>query len=191
MTPEDSKHLDEFFELIEELRSIRFMRDLLSQDSITVTHRGDWDKASIMDFDEDDCRSFLLSFRLLLQDNDKISIRCISKIIENNDFSDDCKRLVDNERFSLQLSLSSQCPIAVPDGDSVTNQEVVYTFLYGFYAHRGMNKTRRERYLLWKKDSRQFYPLKSQFLCLMQIIMSHAQELDRLIKAEQVHRGNG
>lgn len=176
--------LTEFVDLVDELNSLRITKKVLSQRSITLQHQGNWESASIIDFDEEDCRSFLLSCRLLIQDNDRISLRCIGKIIEDSNCSDECKSIVDNERFSMNLSLDDYCPFHAPGSGEITNRRLFDTFLWGAYAHRRMNEDARERFLEWQSDTRQFLSLKLLFLLMLKIILEASTKISEAIKAE-------
>lgn len=175
--------LIEFVKLVKELNSCR-LATLLSQKSITLQHRCDWDNARIIDFDEEDCRSFLLSCRLLIQDNDRISLRCIGKIIEDSGCRHELKSFVNSERFSMNLLLDDYCPFAAPGCGQITNRDVFDTFLWGAYAHRVMNPAMRKRFLDWQADTRQFLSLKLVFLLMLKIILEAASNIGSAIDAE-------
>ena len=175
--------LIEYVNLVKELNSLR-LATLLSRWSISLQHRGDWDDARIIDFDEEDCRSFLLSCRMLIQDNDRISLRCIGKIIEDSGCSNELKSLVSGERFRMNLSLDEYCAFAAPGCGQITNRDVFDTFLWGAYAHRGMNPATRQRFLDWQADTRQFLSLKLVFLRMLKIILEAASKISSAIDAE-------
>jgi hypothetical protein len=175
--------LFEYVNLVKELNSLR-LATLLSRKSISLQHRGDWDGARIIDFDEEDCRSFLLSCRMLIQDNDRISLRCIGKIIEDSGCSNELKALVGGERFSMNLSLDDYCAFAAPSCGRITNRDVLDTFLWGAYAHRGMNPVIRQRFLDWQSDNRQFLSLKLVFLLMLKIMLEAASKISSAIDAE-------
>jgi len=182
--------LIEYVNLVKELNSLR-LATLLSRKSISLQHSGDWDDARIIDFDEEDCRSFLLSCRMLIQDNDRISLRCIGKIIEDSGCSNELKSLVGGERFRMNLSLDDYCAFAAPGCGQITNRDVFDTLLWGAYAHRGMNPATRQRFLDWQADSRQFLSLKLVFLLMLKIILKAASKISSAIDAElQNHQPN-
>ena len=175
--------LIEYVNLVKELNSLR-LATLLKRKSISLQLRGEWEGARIIDFDEEDCRSFLLSCRMLIQDNDKISLRCIGRIIKDSGCSNELKSIVEGELFSMNLSLDDYCAFTAPGCGRIKNRDVLDTFLWGTYAHRGMTPVTRQRFLEWQADTRQFLSLKLVFLLMLKIILKTASKISGAIDAE-------
>ena len=174
--------LYEFVALVDELNSLRLAKNLLSLDSIVVQTQPDWADARIINFEEEEFRSFLLSCRLLIQDNDGISLRCVGDIVSNGPFSESDKKDIWAERFRLNLSLDDHCAWLAPSCGLITNRDVLKTFLWGLYAHRMMNPLLRERYLAWEAVPRQFYALKQTFLLMLKILLESATRIAQAIR---------
>ncbi len=184
MVPEAHSLLTEFVNLVEELNSLRLAQSVLGKQTITVQVQTDWEKARLIDFDEEDCRSFLLGSRLLIQDNERISLRLLPSLLEECGCGEALKDLVEGERFLINLSLDEPCMVAAPRCGSVTNRDVFETFMWGCYAHRCMNPLHRERFLQWQTDTRQFMALKVIFLLMLKIILQAASRIATGIRIE-------
>ena len=175
------RHLIEFIQLVDELNDLRLAKKVLSFDSIIMQLK-DRSKVDILNFDEEDCRSFILSCRLLVQDNDKISIRCIDKIVSSGDYPEDGQQAISNERCRLNLSLDSYCAISAPGcNEEITHRDVFETFLWGSYAHRCMDSELRAQYLDWNAEPRQYFALKLDFLLMLKILLESASRISQLL----------
>lgn len=84
LSPEE--RLREFVDLVRELQSSSLSQRLLSKNSLKSTHYADGRIPVIQNFDEDSCRAFLLSFRLLIRDNDRISLRSARSLVDGGIF---------------------------------------------------------------------------------------------------------
>lgn len=83
----------------------------------------------------EDIDSFVLNLRIIIQDRDGFSIRCLGKIYEK--FSDDlsqAKSIFKNFENELQTYLSSKSFLGV-GGSSFTRRQLLDTILYGGFAH--------------------------------------------------------
>lgn len=184
MDSDTRSRLNEYINLVIELNSLRLARGLLSAGTISIRGTGNFENARIINFDEEDCRSFLLSCRMLIQDNDRISVRCIGQIIQEGDFSEECKTRVEGERFRLNLSLDDYCPLLSSGGVQMTNRDLLETFLWGSYAHRGMNPVIRTRFQEWQSDAAQFLHLKSVFLLMLKMMLEAATRIGGFVSDE-------
>ena len=184
MTAQALNHLKEFVALVDHLNERRLAKNLLSG-SIKVQWQGNWQNVEIVNFDEDDCMAFLLSCRMLVQNNEKISIKCVADIVAESDFPAAIKDAVWADQFRLNLTLYEECPIAAPGhAEALTNWEVFRTFLWGAYAHRCMNPELRERFLLWQTLPQQFYPLKTNFLLMLKVLLEAANDIAMKVGSE-------
>jgi hypothetical protein len=84
--------------------------------------------------DDDDVAAFVLHLRLLIQDNDRISVRRISRMLPQLALTKDCRSKFEKIRTRLNTWLNSQ-PIGTIRNFPKTNRELLNTFLYGQYAH--------------------------------------------------------
>lgn len=83
----------------------------------------------------EDVDSFVLNLRVLIQDQDGFSIRCLGKVYET--FPDDyfqVKQLFNKFHSGLQAYLSAKSFISI-GGSSFTHKQLLDTILYGGFAH--------------------------------------------------------
>lgn len=169
--------LREFVSHVESLASCRFSRTILSNEALRLqgTDSGPMD---FVDLDEDDCRSFLLGLRILVQNRDGLSLRKIWKILAT---ADDLELLGSINRARSPVFLALDCPAMFgdPDGNTVSNQLVFDTFLYGCYAH--LDKLHRKRFKEWNASS-SFPFLKLIFLMMVQIVYSQSIEMASIVR---------
>lgn len=95
--------------------------------------------------------AFLLTFRLFIQDNDKISIHNISKIYDNSHIPPQMKADFNAIRKKLNDYLEKAneiCPI--DNGSTLSNETIMRTMIYGDLAH--LNDKKREIYDRWMKS---------------------------------------
>lgn len=156
---QEIEYLSEFVQHVDSLSQCRFASKILSNEALTLRKIDDG-PLHFVDVDEDDCRSFLLGVRLLVQDRDGISLRKIWDILACVDDLDLLKT-VNQARAPVFLALDSPAMFADPKGNSITNQEVFDTFMYGGYAHR--DKAHSKKFKEWEA-SEQFMSLKLIFL---------------------------
>lgn len=83
----------------------------------------------------EDIDSFVLNLRVLIQDRDGFSIRCLSKVYETfpEDFSQ-AKILFKSFRRELQAYLSTKTFLTI-GGSLLTRNQLLKTILYGGFAH--------------------------------------------------------
>lgn len=177
-TPADILHLKEFCELVRELRESKFGQRVLGAKSITVRGHDGLHDAEIVDFDEDECRSFLLSFRLLVQDNDNISIRCVWNIFKDKIIDPEWFVRVNPPKWMLNDFLEGQAMYAAPGGGDQTMREVFDVFLYGAYAHRNQAPEKRTKYLAWKSNHRDYVIQKMLFLLCVKTTLDMAKLIE-------------
>ena len=190
-SPTDILHLKEFCELVRELRESKFGQRVLGSKPITVRGHAGFHDAEIVDFDEEECRSFLLSFRLLVQDNDKISIRCVWGIFKDKIKDDEWFRRVNPPKWMLNDFLDRPAMYQAPGGGEQSMRDVFETFLYGAYAHRLYSLEKREKYLSWKSSHRDYVIQKMLFLLCLHTALNMATRIETAIRQwlEQNEKG--
>jgi len=170
--------LSEFVSHVDSLSKLRFASRISSKSAFIL--RGT--KTEPMDFfdlDEDDCRSFLLGIRLLVQDRDGISLKKIWEILASVDDLELLKT-INNARAPVFLSMDCEAMFADPDGKTITNQDIFDTFMYGAYAH--FDKMHRTRFKYWRKSTR-FPFLKLIFLMSVNLIYQRSIEMAGIVRA--------
>jgi hypothetical protein len=166
--------LNEFVRFVDELKSSRFGREFLSGASVTVRSQGNG-PGSIVNFDEDYCRSFILGCRMLVQERDGIAIRQIWEL-----FSQDLNEApwfprINGPYFRISDYLAQKALVRTPGGETVTNQEVLDVFFYGFYAHRNTDK--KIRFQAWERGGIKFLHIKMSFLVSLQVLLRSSAEM--------------
>lgn len=111
---------------------------------------------------DDALRSFVLTIRFFVQNNDDISLQKIKEIYD--ELEDKIKREYNYLRDSLNDYLDSNTHI-IYNGEKLTRKKVFKTFLYGHLAH--LNKEKRRLYANWKKIPPLFVSIKNQFLIIL------------------------
>ena len=168
--------LREFVMLVDELNAASMSKILTSQDGVVlITRAGDWANGEILNFNEEHCRAFLLIFRLLYQSNDNLSVRFISEIIANGDFSADEKAQVAFARMIFNGNLDE------PQIGNTTNREAIEVFLWGAYAHRCHNAVKRREFLAWQQEKDTFMIRKQSFIFGLKLILGYANMLSDTI----------
>ena len=175
----ERESLNLFCEIIDELEESSIFKNLLHRRQIR--HNQKWRsgilvEAGIEDFNEEELKAFLLTARLLSQDNDRISIGNIATVFN---------KLV-SERHSLSMNFNAyhmglnEYLDRRDHGLSHTNREIFEIFLYGHYAHR--NKNKEDTYRKWKADRILFLEMKVNFLSSVGNLFSSAQRLRSSVK---------
>jgi hypothetical protein len=175
----DLEDFTEFVQVVEQLQRSRFGQKVLKQTKITLRMQGDGTGIEIVNFEEEDCEAFLLRCRLLIQNNERISIYRIWAIFEEKLGIEEFAR-INPPRWMLNDYLDRESPFAAPGEGSITNRLLLDTFLYGSYAH--LNREHRKRFLLWAENPVQFHVLKFQFLMSLKNVLSMAEKMADAVK---------
>ena len=124
--------------------------------------------------DDEELAAFLLHLRLLIQDNDRISVRRISKLLSRLQVSQDSQSNFEDVRKRMNTLLNSAPVGAVSPEFPKTNRELLHAFLYGRYAHHS-----EPHYSRLKEMSRiaSDGSLDAQFLGLLQRLVHFSAEL--------------
>jgi hypothetical protein len=93
------------------------------------------------DVSEDDIDAFVLNLRLLIQDKDGFSIRCLSKIYNKDGIPKLLTDAFNRQRQIWKSYRSSMTPFTKPDGGGkLSNGKLFDTMLYGGLAHHNNDK---------------------------------------------------
>jgi len=86
---------------------------------------------------EDDLDAFVLNLRLLIQDRDGFSIRCLAKSYEEDGVPQDLAMAFDKQRKKWKTYRSSFSPLIKPGGtEKLSNGELFDILFYGGLAHQ-------------------------------------------------------
>jgi hypothetical protein len=89
------------------------------------------------DVSEDDVDAFVLNLRLLIQDGDGFSIRCLAKIYEKDGVPQELSEAFDKQRQKWETYRSSMSLLIKPGGtEKLSNGELFDIILYGGLAHQ-------------------------------------------------------
>ena len=168
--------LNAFIAHVEDLSTYKFANRLLDLKQLRLEGLAT-EPMDFVDFNEDECRSFLLGVRLLTQDRDGISLKRVWEIVATVDDLDQLKAL-NQARTPAMLTLMDSAMFADPDGREMTNQEIFDTFMYGAYAHKDRNHRARLQKL---KSSNSFPFLKLNFLMIVSIIYRSSINLSKTV----------
>ena len=157
--------LNLFNEKADEIKNSNYAKFVLEKKpETTISKRqGEALKIETMEPNNESLKSFVLTLRLFLQDNDQISFRNISKIYEElpNNFQKE-KILFSRARKKINDILNANINIKF-NNKRLTYHDVLDTFIYGDLAHINIDK--RNTYKNWKskKETGLFDILKINF----------------------------
>ena len=186
-TPKEQ--LGVFVQKVDRLLAARFARDVLNQ---KIEWRLSWaaGKGGSLDYpgcDADDRDGFLLTFRLFIQDNDAISVRNVSALMESLNLP---ATIIDPWRHSrkqLNDFLDSR-PIFSALGEPKSYRELMLTLLYGDLSHldpkyRPVFERWLSDELIWSNMQTMFFITLANFLsCLSVLKILAKMALDELGK---------
>lgn len=121
------------------------------------------------DCDEDDRDAFVLSLRLFMQNNDRISVYNISQIIEDLPLSESVKDPFRHNRAELNRYLDER-PFFTAFGEPETNRALLNTIIYGDLSHFDANL--RPALIRWMNDPLVWPNMQTQFLMILQNFIS-------------------
>lgn len=111
--------------------------------------------------------AFVTTFRMFIQNNDKISIENVAKLVDRDStLSENWKaQVIDvRQKVNAQLDSPSMCELTI-DKDGIptrsTCRDIMETFLYGELAHT--NEKKRLLYQTWKQDAFFFQFIENEF----------------------------
>lgn len=105
------------------------------------------------DVSEDDIDAFVLNLRLLIQNEDGFSIRCLSKIYNKDGIPEELSEAFDEQRQTWKTHRNSISLFTNPSSSSkLTNGELFDIMLYGGLAHHNNSKV-NDFYTLTKQGA--------------------------------------
>jgi hypothetical protein len=188
LTREQREDLAEFVEQVNQLQSSRFGQRVLLQRSVTLRSTAGDEEPELVNFDEEECRSFLLGCRMLMQNNDRVSIGKVWTLFKDTIGDPAWFVRVNPPRWMLNDYLDQEMMFADPTGEVTTNRQLVDTFLFGSYAH--LNRAHRARFKAWQSDP-QFHSLKLLFLLGLKVILEMAGRMADAVEDYLVEEPTG
>ena len=158
--------LELFSQTVSRVYNSGFVRDLKSRGKIRWTISGEKGKPVEMMKswpEEDLVNGFLLPFRMLIQRNDPCSWRQICELIEDLDAPAVYKDAFREARINLNEYLDQSSTVKMEfTGAPQTRREILYTFLYVYYAHA--DQECRDKLKQWKQIPMIFGMLEFEFM---------------------------
>lgn len=168
--PEAARTLDLFAEKFGKLRRSTVWK-AVETNSIRFSlkaQRGEPVELDVEGPSEEAVDAFVLTLRFFLQNNERISIGNMARLIQELPIDQEVKDRVAAGRKRINAFLDQPCGIKV-DGDHPSNREVLYTFLYGGLAHA--NPDKRPLFLKWASQGIVFGVMQQIFYrCLVEIL---------------------
>ena len=94
--------------------------------------------------DGEPVEAFVLTLRLLIQNNEPISIRNMSKLYSELPLDPSYSQRFEMQRSQLNDFLDSDTNLSIEDGRMLTHRDVFNIFLYGSLAHTSSNDNKRQ-----------------------------------------------
>jgi hypothetical protein len=167
-------------------RSERLLRSRLSQNILSnqLGYTFTWvegigSHVEYPDCNEDDRDAFILSLRLFIQNNDRISIYNVSNVIESLPLSESNKQIFQEQRTELNRYLDSP-PIFTAAGTPETNRELLNVLVYGEFSH--LDSKLRPLFLKWVDDPIVWPHMQTQFLMICQAIILSLSTFETVVK---------
>ena len=189
MSLDAHEDLQAFVSHVRELRQSRFGQKVLAQSTVTMRTGGAFDEVEFVGVDEEELCRFLLGCRLLIQNKERISVFNIWTACKSFMGVSDSFGPINTQRWMLNDYLDTPATIADHTGTSLTNRQIVDTFLYGSYAH--LDRARGARLREWQSAPRQYYPLKLMFILALKVLLQTSGVISDEIEAWTSNEPNG
>jgi hypothetical protein len=171
MTQDSREQLEAFVDKAATVERSAYLKKIKTQGGTKVNLRySDGEFVEMTDNfpDEEAINALVLTARLFIQKNDKVSIRRMADLENDPDISDEWKERYSDARDLLNTVLDS--PGMVKIGEKhYTAREIFDVFLYGALAHT--EKAQSDLYNLWLKTP-VFKLLESEFHLVVQNLLN-------------------
>lgn len=128
--------------------------------------------------------SFILNLRFFIQDNEPISLRKVSELLEKDlSIRTGLRQDFEDIRTHLNTALQTLPPIKVTSNDipvSPTWRDIYEVFIYGEYAHN----TKREIFETWRKHAPTFVLFNYYFVSILIVMASGVVFCAKLFEQE-------
>jgi hypothetical protein len=120
---------------------------------------GGWEQVFVGP-DEEAFEAFMLTLRLFMQDNDRISLRKLRKALEGDPGAAGLLTEVSEHCAALNEFLDMNTEMGITEGELLTFREILNIFVYGGYAH--LDPKYRPTYEAIRSGA--FYPMFQVYL---------------------------
>lgn len=125
---------------------------------------------------EDEIKSFILTMRFFIQDNEKISIRNLSKLYASMNIDIKYKTIFNKYRNNLNCFLNEKALTFIEP--SITKKDVYDTILYGYYAHKQSDKLKTIQ--TWKNDQFDWDTIFFEFQRILHEFVKYIKQIKNL-----------
>jgi hypothetical protein len=115
---------------------------------INLTFQG-YMRFSIESFDREEIEAFVLTYRILTQQNDRYSVRGLADVYSSSWVNEDGRRAFEEARAGINAILESYTKMDFGDG-AVRVNHLVHVLVYGALAHSNPSKERQ--YKAWTEN---------------------------------------
>ncbi len=126
-----------FQEKVEKLLSLKFVDEIRREAGGAIVeyhHEKGWDSIFVGPSDET-LDAVVLTLRLFMQDNERISVRNVRRLYMETDLSSSLKQEFQALGENLNAQLDRATNIAIEEAKHLTFREVLHIFVYGSHAH--------------------------------------------------------
>jgi hypothetical protein len=184
--------LNLFIEKANKLRFSTLVKTLISNQGSRIRLKGNMEARELsieyIEMDADQIDAFLLTMRLFIQDNERISISNIAKLIKSLRVSD-----IPGERFAKQRAFLNKFfdgkSLLSINGDRPTYREIMETVLYSSYAH--LNREKYKRYKSWTKNPIatamihfEFIGILQEFITALRVLENNCRQIVKELTAD-------
>jgi len=142
-------------------------------------------KSWVQDFEEEEIDAFVLTYRLLTQNNDRLSLANLSKVYASDFMHPEAAANFQDARSSLNDTLDSASSISIEEG-YFTVRTIVEVILYGGLAHS--NEKKSEVFKSWSTNQAMSGMMWVEFIAAMREalrIFSYIRELNEAVLARE------
>ncbi|MFA5197796.1 MAG: hypothetical protein WC437_05260 [Patescibacteria group bacterium] len=144
--------IDTFVNKVEELKRSNFAKWVKKRGlyKISFVNKSNKKGDSLIYPPKESIKSFVLTYRFFIQDNEKTSLRNINRIINNLPIDDLKKIKFSRSRDYFNNFLDSKYKFRIVGYGDITHREIQKVFIYGNLAHENVHYC--EIYKKWTKD---------------------------------------
>jgi hypothetical protein len=102
-------------------------------------------RSTLDNVDQDHIDAFVLTYRMFVQKNDRVSLVALSKIYERDSMPAEAAESFREATSEVETYLASTLDVEFSPGQAVTRRHLVDTILYGALAHSNHEKEREFR----------------------------------------------
>lgn len=177
--------LELFVEKADILETRNFYR-LVAKNGISLNIKwtaGQAMEARAISPDSEALAALIVTFRMFIQRNDRISISRLGDLLVDPSLSEDWKAQFCDVRDKVNQGLDKAYPISIMvNGLTPTAREIMDVFIYGDIAHT--NELKRQTFLKWKQIPVAFSLLHHVFLEIMMNMLEKIHYINGITKLE-------